>query len=342
METPDTKQSHSARVAKYLRGIHTPTPSSSMKKTFLSLHQEQQAQGSASFEPRSPTTPSAPGLTSRIHPGSDSLNPRPGPSPHFDGLRSPRPALPTTVPNTPSKPEYSSPMFRRYELMIEYANLSKFNHCPSNMYVLPAMDNLHEWFGVLFIHQGPYEGGTFRFVVKIPEHYPHARPIIVFLTDMFHPLVGKTGEFSLAQRFSEWTPNQHFIFHILHYIKSAFKLSTLKSLHDVHCPNRKAFRMFHEEPAIYHRLAKQCAQLSSSEAVLNDHGPSNNPIRFTEPTSETNPSQSRRADSAMTSSCSNRSRTDRDSDSSDDDKLFDSPFSGFKNFANNLNRLVNN
>ena len=28
------------------------------------------------------------------------------------------------------------------------------------------------WFGVLFIHQGLYEGGAFRFTLRIPESYP--------------------------------------------------------------------------------------------------------------------------------------------------------------------------
>ena len=31
---------------------------------------------------------------------------------------------------------------------------------------------LADWFGVLFVHYGPYQGGVFRFTIKFNDNFP--------------------------------------------------------------------------------------------------------------------------------------------------------------------------
>ncbi|KAM3586769.1 hypothetical protein VKS41_001826 [Umbelopsis sp. WA50703] len=178
------------------------------------------------------------------------------------------------------KPKNNSESFKRYELMIEFSNLRNPNHCPLGVYVMPSSDNLNVWFGVLFVHKGYYRSGVFKFRINIPESYPNAPPTVTFLTDMFHPLVDNQGRLSIAQQFPVWRPHQDYIFHILHYIKNAYKRVVLDGLVEKYCPNKEAYRLYRNDPQIFAKLAQQCAQLSITESYLFDHFPDNNMIKF--------------------------------------------------------------
>ncbi|CAO3685999.1 unnamed protein product [Umbelopsis ramanniana] len=178
------------------------------------------------------------------------------------------------------KPKNNSEYFKRYELMIEFSNLRNPNHCPLGVYVMPLSDNLNVWFGCLFVHKGFYRSGVFKFRINIPESYPNAPPTVTFLTDMFHPLVDTQGRLSIAQQFPVWRPHQDYIFHILHYIKNAYKRVVLDGLVEKYCPNKEAYRLYRNDPQIFSKLAQQCAQLSITESYLFDHFPDNNMIKF--------------------------------------------------------------
>jgi hypothetical protein len=164
------------------------------------------------------------------------------------------------------------------------------------------------WFGCLFVHKGFYRSGVFKFRINIPESYPNAPPTVTFLTDMFHPLVDTQGRLSIAQQFPVWRPHQDYIFHILHYIKNAYKRVVLDGLVEKYCPNKEAYRLYvfipslcshtlfflspvtyfltispysyRNDPQIFSKLAQQCAQLSITESYLFDHFPDNNMIKF--------------------------------------------------------------
>lgn len=99
------------------------------------------------------------------------------------------------------------------------------------------------WYGVIFVHQGYYKSGAFKFRVAIPESYPEYPPAVTFMSDMFHPLVDVGGNLSISQQFPTWRPYEDYIFHILHYIKNIFKKAVLDRLVDKHCPNKEAYRL---------------------------------------------------------------------------------------------------
>ncbi|KAI9332301.1 ubiquitin-conjugating enzyme/RWD-like protein [Zopfochytrium polystomum] len=163
-----------------------------------------------------------------------------------------------------------SQYFRRTELLIEYKNLRNPNHCPTGMYIMPDLDNLNEWHGVLFVHRGYYKEGIFKFYLQIPDGYPDEGPTVHFVTDMFHPLIDREGNFSLRQQFPVWRPQKDFLSHVLHYIKNSFREAFLANLDESLCPNREALKMFNLERHLFARLAAQCAQLSASDAILYD------------------------------------------------------------------------
>ena len=74
------------------------------------------------------------------------------------------------------------------------------------IYCIPSSTSSLTWFGVLFIRQGPYQEGVFRYVknssgniyfmcssrfqVVIPDNYPDGDvPKVVFENAVFHPSV---------------------------------------------------------------------------------------------------------------------------------------------------------
>lgn len=136
------------------------------------------------------------------------------------------------------------------------------------------------WYGVIFVHQGYYSSGAFKFRVAIPEAYPEYPPSVTFISDMFHPLIDNGGNLSLSQQFPTWRPCEDYIFHVLHYIKNIFKKAVLDRLIDKYCPQKEPYRLYRTDIKTFTKLAKQCAELSISESYLYDHFPEDNMIRF--------------------------------------------------------------
>ena len=51
------------------------------------------------------------------------------------------------------------------------------------------VETLKTWNGVLFVKDGIYKGGVFRFNVYISDCYPIEAPEVVFEQEIFHPLI---------------------------------------------------------------------------------------------------------------------------------------------------------
>ncbi|CAG8756213.1 8994_t:CDS:2, partial [Racocetra persica] len=213
------------------------------------------------------------------------------------------------------KPQFRDECFRKMDLMIELlvpflvfnncclmkvalnvtvfesTNLRNPRHCPSGVYVMPSADNFYIWYGVLFIHKGYYKGGVFKFKLNIPTEYPFYDgkypPTVHFISKLinddglFHPLIHpETGNFSLTQQFKDWASHKYYIFHVLHYVKKSFKKDVLDKLSEKHCLNKAAYDTYRENPKKFGIMAKQCAELSTSDTVLYDNHNESNPIQF--------------------------------------------------------------
>ncbi|GAA6024016.1 hypothetical protein JCM11491_000532 [Sporobolomyces phaffii] len=172
----------------------------------------------------------------------------------------------------------------KQEALIEFSALE--DHLPIGMYVFPT--EVFRWSGMLSIHRGYYAGAILHFTVVIPPSYPHAPPGITFDSpSVFHPLVDPvSGKMRLDARFPSWRPRQDFVWHVLHFVKSAFKRRALDDLREALCPNPQAYRLYREEITVFAKLAAQSAALSTSSSVLYAPPPSRttdpnpSPFRF--------------------------------------------------------------
>ncbi|KAK3818903.1 MAG: ubiquitin-conjugating enzyme/RWD-like protein [Benniella sp.] len=145
---------------------------------------------------------------------------------------------------------------------------------------MPAADDMHQWFGTLFIHKGYYRDAVFKFQLLIPQDYPDRRPTVRFTSDMWHPLIDNQGYLALQYQFPQWRPHRDYLFHVLHFIKAAFKKCVLDTIVEKQAVNKEAYRMYRQENKIFARLAQQRAQLSITDSILYENYPANNSIRF--------------------------------------------------------------
>ncbi|KAI8927909.1 ubiquitin-conjugating enzyme/RWD-like protein [Entophlyctis helioformis] len=166
--------------------------------------------------------------------------------------------------------EQAASLLRRYQLLIEYKNLRSPQVCPSGVYVIPDPTNMDVWHATMFIHRGFYKEAVFKFIIDIPPDYPASMPGIRFITNVFHPLIDGDGVFTLDHQFPHWRPGKDLIAHVLHYVKASFRESAMSALQEPACSNVDAYRTFKQERSYFARLAAQCAQMSSSEAILFD------------------------------------------------------------------------
>lgn len=63
-----------------------------------------------------------------------------------------------------------------------------------------------EWDGVIFLRQGIYSQGVFRFHLVIPANFPGSEPPrVFFLSNVFHPSVDPaTNELDVERSFPTW------------------------------------------------------------------------------------------------------------------------------------------
>lgn len=111
---------------------------------------------------------------------------------------------------------------------LEHSIMAEFNHLKKTrlpgVYVIPSFGDPLVWFGVVFIRQGTYQDGVFRFVLDIPSNYPDGEcPSIRFTPPIFHPFIdASTGKLDLARGFNSWRANVNHIWQILLYMRRIF------------------------------------------------------------------------------------------------------------------------
>uniref|UniRef100_A0A1B0C9N9 Putative ubiquitin conjugating enzyme n=1 Tax=Lutzomyia longipalpis TaxID=7200 RepID=A0A1B0C9N9_LUTLO len=76
------------------------------------------------------------------------------------------------------------------------------------------------WFGVIFVRDGVYRDGIFKFSLSLPESFPNdtKAPVITLKTNIFHPFVcPETNKLDTRDAFPEWDSSCH-IWQLLKYL----------------------------------------------------------------------------------------------------------------------------
>lgn len=85
--------------------------------------------------------------------------------------------------------------------------------CPAGIYCIPNNQNIKSknnninkklgWEGVIFLKDGIYKNGVYKFYIEIPLNYPEICPKIFFTTKVFNPRIDyETGELDLKVNIS--------------------------------------------------------------------------------------------------------------------------------------------
>lgn len=114
------------------------------------------------------------------------------------------------------------PFLLEYSLMAEYKQVHQ--QSIPGLYVMPCCKSPLVWSGLIFIRQGLYQGGAFRFQLIIPDNHPDGEcPKLIFEYPVFHPLVDpETGEVDVKRAFPRWRRNVHRLWQVLLYAKNIF------------------------------------------------------------------------------------------------------------------------
>ncbi|KAK6623469.1 hypothetical protein RUM43_009321 [Polyplax serrata] len=154
------------------------------------------------------------------------------------------------------------PYFLEYAIMAEYLMLQKQEL--TGIYVIPSDVDPLVWFGVIFVRQGLYEGGIFRFQLLFHEDFPDGPcPKVIFESDVFHPAVNiETGELNVSDEFKEWKRNVNHVWQVLQYAGRIFYRIDLKSP-----ANNVASELFTKDNEKFKKLVKLCVE--ESQAKIN-------------------------------------------------------------------------
>lgn len=96
---------------------------------------------------------------------------------------------------------------RDYKVTIEYKHLK--SHAPGGVYLIPSLENLRKFYGVIFVRRGPYVNGIFKFILTLPPTYNdlNQHPEIVFVSNVYSPYVNpETLQLDIMTAYPRWDP----------------------------------------------------------------------------------------------------------------------------------------
>lgn len=189
-------------------------------------------------------------------------------------------AAPVTPLTHKGNGQHSSPItsqaereqaLRDYKVTIEYKGLKQ--HAPAGVYLIPSLDNLRHFYGVIFVRRGPFANGVFKFQIRLSEKYNDvdAWPQITFSSNVYHPYVdAETGELDVRSAYPTWDPQKHYLVTVLTHLKKIFYV---KNFGDDEAPaNPEARDLTKTHPAQYFKKVQNCVNESQMAVYQNEEG----------------------------------------------------------------------
>jgi len=161
---------------------------------------------------------------------------------------------------------------RDYKVTIEYKHLKQ--HAPSGVYVIPALDSLRLFYGVIFLRRGLYHNAIFKFQIHLPKEYNNQNtyPSIVFTSHVYNPHIHpETGELDLMTAYPHWDPHRHYLVTVLTYLKKIFYLKAPFADGTVKA-NLSAAQLARSDPKAYRKNIESCVRESQRSVYVNDPG----------------------------------------------------------------------
>jgi ubiquitin-protein ligase len=165
---------------------------------------------------------------------------------------------------------------RDYKVTIEYKHLK--SHAPGGVYLIPSMDNLRRFFGIIFVRRGPYTNGIFKFQLHLPVKYNDVNmwPEIIFSSYVYNPYVDeKTGVLDIRSAYPSWDPSRHYLVTVLTYLKKIFYS---KNFADAKA-NAEAKTLAETDADGYRKKVDHCVRESQKNMYTNEE---NSTAKFTE------------------------------------------------------------
>lgn len=160
---------------------------------------------------------------------------------------------------------------RDYKVTIEYKGLKQ--HAPAGVYLVPSLDDLRRFHGVIFVRRGPYANGVFKFQIRLSERYNdvNAWPRIIFSSNVYHPYVNaETGELDVRGAYPTWNPQKHYLVTVLTHLKKIFYVKSFSE--DEPAANEEARDLTRSDPARFFKKVQNCVNESQMAVYQNEEG----------------------------------------------------------------------
>uniref|UniRef100_A0A1L8DT31 Putative ubiquitin conjugating enzyme n=1 Tax=Nyssomyia neivai TaxID=330878 RepID=A0A1L8DT31_9DIPT len=163
---------------------------------------------------------------------------------------------------------------QEYKILAEYKMLMSEN--VRGIYVIPSHENSLQWFGIIFVRDGVYKEGIFRFTINLPDTFPNDKkaPVVTLKTNIFHPFVcPTTNKLDTRDAFPEWDSSCH-IWQLLKYLIFMLEQpdvclsSPLNDKEEGTCErNQEALEMLKLNRSQFVTRVKECVQESQKNVL---------------------------------------------------------------------------
>ncbi|XP_058117141.1 protein crossbronx homolog [Anopheles ziemanni] len=172
-------------------------------------------------------------------------------------------------------------VLQEYKILTEYERLQSEDL--GGVYVTPSYENPFLWFGVIFVRDGMYKNGVFRFTVSLPSRFPNdsSVPVVTFQSEVFHPLISPTnGVLDLTDAFPKWRSGENHVWQILKFVQFILQNLDDHTIQTTQIANNDAYELLLERRSEFLQRIECCIEDSQKKLYDLPATPDRNYICF--------------------------------------------------------------